>query len=95
MEHIVLSPAKVNLFLKVLLKRDDGYHNLVSVADLISLYDVIHIEDGEDDRIIVKDDRGILPDGQENTIYKAILFLKKRYRVKKGVRVYVEKNIPE
>lgn len=94
MEHIVLSPAKVNLFLKVLLKRDDGYHNLVSVADLISLYDVIHIEDGEDDRIIVKDDRGILPDGEENTIYKAILFLKKRYRVKKGVRVYVEKNIP-
>ena len=100
MEHIVLSPAKVNLFLKVLSKRDDGYHNLVSVADLISLYDVIHIEDGEDvedgkdDRIIVKDDRGILPDGQENTIYKAILFLKKRYRVKKGVRVYVEKNIP-
>jgi len=100
MEHIVLSPAKVNLFLKVLSKRDDGYHNLVSVADLISLYDVIHIEEGEDvedgkdDRIIVKDDRGLLPDGEDNTIYKAILFLKKRYKVKRGVRVYVEKNIP-
>ncbi len=93
-EHILLSPAKVNLFLKVLSKRVDGYHNIISIVDIISLYDVIHIEEQRDGKVIVKDDKGILPDGERNTIYKAIMLLKETYKVDSGVRVYVEKNIP-
>jgi 4-diphosphocytidyl-2-C-methyl-D-erythritol kinase len=94
MEHVVYSPAKVNLFLKVLSKRDDGYHNLVSIVTPISLYDIMHIEEREDDKIIVKDDKNCLPEGMTNTIYKAIMLLKERYRVNAGLRVYVEKHIP-
>jgi 4-diphosphocytidyl-2-C-methyl-D-erythritol kinase len=93
-EHILLSPAKVNLFLKVLSKRVDGYHNIISIVDIISLYDVIHIKEQRDGKVIVKDDKGILPDGERNTIYKAVMLLKETYKVDSGVRVYVEKNIP-
>ena len=74
----ILSPAKVNLFLKVLSKRPDGYHNIVSIVDLISLYDVISFEESKNDEIIIKDDKGILPDGDANTIYRAIIMLRDR-----------------
>ena len=36
-----LSPAKINLFLKIISKRDDGYHNLRSGITLINLYDEV------------------------------------------------------
>ena len=41
---IVQSPAKINLLLRVLRKRDDGYHDIFSVIQPISLYDEISIE---------------------------------------------------
>jgi 4-diphosphocytidyl-2-C-methyl-D-erythritol kinase len=94
MEYTVLSPAKVNLFLKVISKRPDGYHNLVSLVDPISLYDVIHVEDEPTNRVVVEDDRNSLPQGSGNTIYRAIMALKERYGINRGVRVMVEKRIP-
>ena len=94
MRHVALSPAKVNLLLKVLSKRSDGYHNLVSVVDLISLYDIITMEEDAQDRVVVRDTQGILPTGPANTIFRAIMLLKERYGVALGVRVMVEKHIP-
>lgn len=94
MEHIFLSPAKVNLFLKVVSKRPDGYHNLVSLVDPISLYDIIHVYEESTDSVIVEDDRNLLPKGPGNTIYRAIMALRERYGIKYGVRVMVEKKIP-
>jgi 4-diphosphocytidyl-2-C-methyl-D-erythritol kinase len=93
-ERTVLSPAKVNLFLRVLSRRPDGYHNIVSIVDLISLYDVLHILPLADERIVVKDDRGVLPEGDANTIYRAARLLKESYRITSGVSIYVEKRIP-
>jgi len=91
---IVLSPAKVNLFLKVLSKKSDGYHNIVSIVDIISLYDVISIEKLEDDVVMVSDDRDVLPEGQANTIYRAAMLLKKIFNICSGVKIFVEKHIP-
>jgi 4-diphosphocytidyl-2-C-methyl-D-erythritol kinase len=93
-EQTVLSPAKVNLFLKVTSKRPDGYHNLVSIVDVISLYDVMHIREAPKGEVIVRDDRGLLPQGGANTIYRAIMLMKERYSIDSGVEVYVEKRIP-
>jgi 4-diphosphocytidyl-2-C-methyl-D-erythritol kinase len=94
MERTVLSPAKVNLYLKVISKRPDGYHNIESVVDPISIYDVIHIKETKDSGIVIKDNKGILPEGRGNTIFRAVELLRERYRVKKGIEVFVEKNIP-
>lgn len=94
MTHTVLSPAKVNLFLKVVSKRPDGYHNIVSIVDIISVFDVIHIEEIPDDVIIIEDDKDILPKDAANTMYRATVALKERFKINRGVRVFVEKNIP-
>ena len=94
MTHTVLSPAKVNLFLKVVSKRPDGYHNIVSIVAIISVFDVIHIEEIPDDVIIIEDDKDILPKDAANTMYRAAVALKERFKINRGVRVFVEKNIP-
>lgn len=94
MEQPVLSPAKVNLFLKVTSKRPDGYHNLVSVVDIISIYDVIRMQEARGGEVVVRDDRGLLPHGAANTIYRAIMLIKERYGVRAGMVVDVEKRIP-
>jgi 4-diphosphocytidyl-2-C-methyl-D-erythritol kinase len=91
-EHIILSPAKVNLLLKVLSRRPDGYHNLVSVVDIISLHDVIHLEEEPSGAVVVTDSLGMLP--EENTISRAIALVREKYGITAGLRVHVEKNIP-
>lgn len=93
-EHIVLSPAKVNLLLKVVSKRPDGYHNLVSIVDLVSLYDRMRIRIFPQGGVIVKDTGGVLPQGTENTVYRAIMLLKERFAQASGVEVLIEKHIP-
>ncbi len=88
------SPAKVNLFLKVISKRPDGYHNIVSIVTPISLYDTIHLSDAAHGGIGMSDDKNILPTGPENTMYRAAALLKERYSVTRGVDIHVEKRIP-
>ena len=94
MTHTVLSPAKVNLFLKVVSKRPDGYHNIVSIVDLISLFDVIHFEETSDDIVTVRDDKDVLPRDMGNTMYRAATNLKERFNIKSGIHICIEKHIP-
>ena len=93
-EQPVLSPAKVNLFLKVTSKRPDGYHNLVSVVDIISIYDVMRLQEARDGEVVVRDDRGLMPRGAANTVYRAIMLIKEHYGIAAGMVVDVEKHIP-
>ncbi len=94
MEQPVLSPAKVNLFLKVTSKRPDGYHNLVSVVDIISIYDVMRLQEARDGEVVVRDDQGLMPRGAANTVYKAIMLIKEKNGIAAGMVVDVEKHIP-
>ncbi len=90
----VSSPAKVNLFLKVIGRREDGYHNIVSIVDLVSIYDRITIKCLDEDKVIVNDDRGVLPKDRTNTILKAAMLVKDRYNIKTGADIFIEKHIP-
>lgn len=93
MGRVILSPAKVNLLLKVVSKRPDGYHNLVSIVDLVSIYDVIRLKELPDNEVRVRDAAGLLHP-TDNTIYRAIMLLKERFGVPSGVEAVVEKRIP-
>jgi 4-diphosphocytidyl-2-C-methyl-D-erythritol kinase len=95
MDHGLLSPAKVNLLLKVVSRRPDGYHNLVSVVDIVSIYDTIHMKRIDGDEVVVGDSTGTLPGGNDNTIFRAAMLLKETFDVKSGVEVFVEKRIPQ
>lgn len=86
----VESPAKINWFLKITGKRQDGYHSLVTLMQCISLFDILRFEPSE--KIEIISDLNIPL--EENYVYKAAMLLKKKYSIKKGVRIFLEKNIP-
>lgn len=86
----LLAPAKINLFLNVISKRQDGYHELETILQKIELYDTIILE--EKDEGIELECSEVA--GEENLAYKAANLLKQELKIKKGVRIKIEKNIP-
>ncbi len=84
------TPAKINWFLKVTGKRDDGYHNIISLMQCISLYDDLILEHA--DTIEVVSDLDIPPD--DNLVYKAASLLKKYTSYRKGAKIVLQKDIP-
>ncbi len=91
---VIESPAKVNLFLRVLKKRDDGYHEVVSVIQPISLYDEISIEVGSGEGIRVGCNSPEVPTDRTNLAYKAAELFLKITGLKSSIRVEIVKNIP-
>ena len=87
------SYAKINLYLRIGKKLSSGYHNLQSVMQRIELSDSISIEPINEDKIIV-DSTNMELSGEENLAYQAALLLKKKFKVKHGVKIFVEKNVP-
>lgn len=93
MTRKLLSPAKVNLRLDVLGKREDGYHEIESVMTRVSLYDevLITIEDGEGVEVTSE---GPAPSGEGNIAYKAARFILDIIQQPMKVKIEITKNIP-
>lgn len=87
------SYAKINLFLKVLGKRDDGYHDIVTLMQRISLCDEITFSE-KGSTIVVKCPGSDLPEGDGNIIFKAAEALFSHTCQNRGVEITVVKNIP-
>jgi 4-diphosphocytidyl-2-C-methyl-D-erythritol kinase len=88
----LLSPAKVNLFLEVFGKRDDGYHEIATVIHPVDLCDQIYV---------IKKMEGIkittspynIPE-KKNIAYKIASLIFRRFHLKKGVFIHIRKRIP-
>ena len=89
----IKSPAKINLFLDILKKRADGYHDIRSLFSEIELSDTINFTLTEKDKIQLLTSKDFVS-VEENLIYKVAIFIKKKYKVSTGVRIELEKNIP-
>ena len=89
----VNSYAKINLFLRIGKKISSGYHNIQSVMQKIELSDNISIEPLSEDKIVIESTNKEL-ENENNLAYRAALLLKNRFKVRNGVRIYIEKNIP-
>jgi len=89
-----LSPAKINLMLKVLGQRDDGYHLLQTYFQLLDWGDYIEYSLTEFDEIQINGEFGTLKQ-EDNLIYKAIKLLEPYRKVFQGVKINVQKNIPQ
>jgi 4-diphosphocytidyl-2-C-methyl-D-erythritol kinase len=89
----IISPAKINLFLNVLKKRDDGYHEVETVLQAIELYDEISLmEIGRGVEVICLE--GEAPSGKANLAYQAATVILKNHKIKSGVRIEIKKRIP-
>lgn len=90
-------PAKINLDLKVVNKREDGFHNIKSVMQTISLYDYLTIEvrNSKELKILLSGTSNEIPYNESNLVYKAAkLFFENISTEPVEVKIFIEKNIP-
>ncbi|WP_445660226.1 4-(cytidine 5'-diphospho)-2-C-methyl-D-erythritol kinase [Acinetobacter sp. F16] len=88
----VPSPAKLNLFLHITGRRDNGYHELQSIFQLIDLTD--WLEFSQTDDLTISIDGLSSVDLEQNLIYKATQILKPFATKLTGLKIAIEKNIP-
>ncbi len=88
------SPAKVNLRLEILKKREDGYHELRTVLQKINLHDLLHFSLKKEKGISITTDHPNLPVGKSNLAYQAVQSILKKSDYKGGVLINIKKRIP-
>jgi 4-diphosphocytidyl-2-C-methyl-D-erythritol kinase len=89
------SSAKVNLFLELLCKRDDGYFQIETVLQEIDLQDTLFIKDKKDGKIKVEVSPSLNIPQEENIAYKAAKLIRnKAAKPDKGADIFIEKKIP-
>lgn len=86
--------AKINLHLDVTQIRDDGYHNIQSIMQSISLCDIVDIEITDDIKIIIECDVAGVPLDEKNIAYKAAKRFFDKADIKNGAIIKIQKNIP-
>ena len=93
----VKCPAKINLTLEIVNKREDGFHNIKSIMQMINLYDylTITIEKSSNTQIKLTGTSSEIPYDERNLVYKAgKLFFKEANINDLAVSIHIEKNIP-
>ncbi|HYE12829.1 MAG TPA: 4-(cytidine 5'-diphospho)-2-C-methyl-D-erythritol kinase [Pyrinomonadaceae bacterium] len=86
--------AKVNLSLRVLGRRADGYHEIRTVFQTVSLNDTIHFEPTADGSLELVCAQPGVPADRSNLVLRAAAALRERFGVRAGARVFLEKRIP-
>lgn len=90
----VLAPAKLNLFLEILARRPDGYHEIESLMVAVNLYDTLTVSELDSRSIVLECDDPSLPTGGENLVVKAANRLKAATGCSRGARINLRKVIP-
>jgi 4-diphosphocytidyl-2-C-methyl-D-erythritol kinase len=89
----IFSPAKINLFLQVLGKRPDGYHDLMSLMCCIGLYDTVSLTFGVKNITVSCHHPGV-PEDDKNLAFGAAHLFLKTLNKNEGVKIVIQKQIP-
>jgi 4-diphosphocytidyl-2-C-methyl-D-erythritol kinase len=90
----VWAPAKVNLFLEVLAKRADGYHEIATLLVAIGLHDTLEFKEEASGEVRLHCDHPDLSTGPDNLVRRAADLLRQRHGVRRGARIVLTKRIP-
>lgn len=90
----VWAPAKVNLFLEVLGRRPDGYHELATLMVAVSLYDTLEFTERPPGAVRLACDQPALSSGPDNLVCRAAEAVRRRAGVPNGVDIRLRKRIP-
>jgi len=91
---VLNSYAKLNLYLEVLNKRRDNYHNIKTIFERISLSDKIILKSRRDKKIKIICNYPRLPRDSSNLAYRAALLLQDSFKINKGIDIKIIKRIP-
>ena len=86
--------AKINLFLDITGRRENGYHEIDGVVQTVDLCDEIILTVGEGEEIEVMCDSAYAPDGKENIVYRAAEKYLSANDITANVKIELAKNIP-
>jgi 4-diphosphocytidyl-2-C-methyl-D-erythritol kinase len=84
------APAKINWFLHILFLRDDGFHEIQSVMQKITLFDKLSFKYGKDILIVTNSNIAL----HDNLVYKAAKHMQQTYCLTEGAEIHLTKNIP-
>jgi 4-diphosphocytidyl-2-C-methyl-D-erythritol kinase len=94
-DHLqVWAPAKVNLYLEVLARRDDGYHDIATAMLTVCLYDTLAFQEEPSGTIVLQCTDPTLSTGEENLITRAARLLRDYTQCGRGARIHLAKRIP-
>lgn len=91
-ELTLFSPAKLNLFFRVLYRRGDGFHEIASLYQTISLGDVITVALAKEDKLTC--DHPTLSCGASNLICRAVALFREQSGITAHYRIHLTKRIP-
>lgn len=88
------SPAKINLGLRILGQRPDGYHAIETIFQLLDLYDWLTIQTQDEPTIVLTCHPPTLPVNEENLVVRAARLLQQTGNIPSGANLTLEKGIP-
>ena len=88
------APAKINLGLDVIRRREDGYHEVKMIMQSVRLFDRLTVTRTYNPEICLSTNLGFLPVGEDNLVYKAAALLKEEFEIRSGLKIHLEKRIP-
>lgn len=88
------APAKINLLLDAVRKREDGFHEVEMVMTMVDLADRLTLADLPEEAIRVTSSSGQIPLDGKNLVHRAARLLKERCGVRRGVHLHLDKRIP-
>src|SRR5688500_9713104 len=92
---VIAAPAKLNLFLEILRKRPDGYHDLESLMVAVELFDTLELRSVEGGGIALSCEPTTLSTGPDNLVHKAATALRQHVkRPELGAEIRLTKRIP-
>ncbi len=91
---IIKSPAKINLHLEVIGKREDGFHELAMIMQNIDLSDYLEFQINNEGLIKLESDCNELSLASDNLIVKSANLLRKKFNIDLGANIFLRKNIP-
>ncbi|WDC85005.1 hypothetical protein PL321_05570 [Caloramator sp. mosi_1] len=86
---IIECPAKINLSLDVVGKREDGYHLLEMIMQTVSLYDKVKITKDNEMRVVCSNLN--VPSDRSNIAYRAAELMKQRFEIQDNFKIEIEK----
>ncbi|MBI5183426.1 MAG: 4-(cytidine 5'-diphospho)-2-C-methyl-D-erythritol kinase [Nitrospinae bacterium] len=89
----IKSPAKINLGLKVYRKREDGFHEVETILQMVNLYDIVTLQRIKGG-IVVLCNNSSVPEDENNLAYRAAELIKGDIKIDRGVLIKIDKYIP-
>lgn len=85
--------AKINLYLDVVGKYSDGFHEIESIFQTVSLADLLNFNEVPEGIHITTNDESV-PANEKNIVYRTVKKIQEIAKIRRGIHIHIEKHIP-